>query len=49
MELSTTTRGKAKPFWNGYTKHTEKNYIFVIALTGAAKAILPSVDMCKFF
>ena len=25
MELSTTTRGKAKLFWNGYTKHTEKN------------------------
>ena len=25
MELSTTTRGKAKLLWNGYTKHTEKN------------------------
>ena len=27
MELSTTTRGKAKLLWNGYTKHTEKNDI----------------------
>ena len=116
MELSTTTRGKAKLLWNGYTKHTEKNDTIrwrctcraskhcpasaftdllpaypvlktdynhcpepvklevdssrtemricagasndlpsciyadnITALTGAAKAILPSVDMCKFF
>ena len=113
MELSTTTRGKAKLLWNGYTKHTEKNDMIrwhytcraskhcpasaytdllpaypvlkidhnhcpepmklevdrcrtemrngsndppaciyadnITALTGAAKAILPSVDTCKFF
>ena len=115
MELSTTTRGKAKLLWNGYTKHTEKNdmirrrctyraskhcpacaytdllpaypvlktdhnpcpepmklevdrcrtkmrtraaasndlpariYADITALTGATKAILPSVDTCKFF
>ena len=116
MELSTTTRGKAKLLWNGYTKHTEKNDTIrwhctcraskhcpasaytdllpaypvlktdhnhcpepvklevdssrmemhicaaasndppsciyadnITALTGAAKAILPNVDMCKFF
>ena len=108
MELSTTTtRGKAKLLWNGYTKHTEKNVMIrwrctcaytdllpaypvlntdhnpspkpkklevdrcrtemriraaasndpparihadnITALTDAAKAILPSVDTCKFF
>ena len=42
MELSTTTRGKAKLLWNGYTKHTEKNYIIRWHCTCHASKLCPA-------
>ena len=42
MELSTTTRGKAKLLWNGYTKHTEKNYMIRWHCTCHASKLCPA-------
>ena len=42
MELSTTTRGKAKLLWNGYTKHTEKNDMIRWHCTCHASKLCPA-------
>ena len=42
MELSTTTRGKAKLLWNGYTKHTEKNDMIRWHCTCRASKLCPA-------
>ena len=42
MELSTTTRRKAKLLWNGYTKHTEKNYMIRWHCTCHASKLCPA-------
>ena len=41
-ELSTTTRGKAKLLWTGYTKHTEKNDMIRWHCTCHASKLCPA-------